>query len=67
MDYIQFCKNYFSITGIPVNYASEQTILYSTLSNLMHTDAESPATFILPRKIRNFTPFLLILYTVLSR
>lgn len=42
MDYIQFCKNYFSITGIPVNYASEQTILYSTLSNLMHTDAESP-------------------------
>lgn len=44
MDHIQFCKNYFSITGIPTNLADSDGVLYSTLSTLMHTSTTSPVT-----------------------
>lgn len=42
MDYIQFCKNYFSITGIPTHFADSGGVLYSTLSDQMQTNAVSP-------------------------
>jgi len=42
MDYIAFCKNYFAVTGLPVNLVNNDEILYSSLSDLLHIQAVNP-------------------------
>lgn len=42
MDYIAFCKNYFAITGIPINLVNENEILYSALEDLLDIPAVNP-------------------------
>lgn len=42
MNYITFCKNYFSVTRIPVNLITTHEVLYSTLGDLLGVHASSP-------------------------
>ena len=44
MDYINFCKNYFAVTRIPVNLVNDDEILYSSLEELLHVPAVNPVT-----------------------
>lgn len=34
MDYISFCKNYFSATGIPINFLDGKKLLYSSICDV---------------------------------
>lgn len=47
MDYVAFCKNYFAVTGLPVNLVNNEEVLYSSLSELLHIPPANP-TFIWP-------------------
>ena len=42
MDYITFCKNYFAITGLPINLVNNNGVLYSSLADLLHIPAVNP-------------------------
>lgn len=42
MDHITFCKNYFAVTGIPVNLVNHDGVLYSALGELLDIPANNP-------------------------
>lgn len=42
MDYIAFCKNYFTITGLPVNLVNNNNVLYTSLGDLLNLPATNP-------------------------
>lgn len=42
MDYIAFCKNYFSVTNLPVNLVNDNGVLYSSLGDLLGIPAANP-------------------------
>lgn len=42
MDYVAFCKNYFSVTNIPINLVNDNEILYSALGDLLDIPAVNP-------------------------
>lgn len=42
MDYIEFCKNYFATTNLPVNLVNEDGVLYSALGDLLGISAMNP-------------------------
>lgn len=42
MDYIAFCKNYFSVTGLPVNLVNSEGVMYSALGEQLGIPASNP-------------------------
>lgn len=42
MDYIAFCKNYFTVTNLPVNLVNDDGVLYSSLGDLLGIPASNP-------------------------
>lgn len=44
MDYVTFCKNFFSVTGLPVNLLNDKEVLYSSLGELLGIPATNSVT-----------------------
>ena len=42
MDYIDFCKNYFAVTNLPINLVNEDEVLFSSLGDLLGLTATNP-------------------------
>ncbi len=42
MDYIDFCKNYFAVTNLPINLVNEDRVLFSSLGDLLGLTATNP-------------------------
>lgn len=42
MDHITFCRNYFAVTGLPVNLVNDAGVLYSSLGDLLDIPANNP-------------------------
>lgn len=42
MDHITFCRNYFAVTGLPVNLVNNDGVLYTSLGELLDIPANNP-------------------------